>query len=201
MTFSNTFHSEQADVVSFGSCLGKGRNLVLVAAGILNVLRAHCSDVARFFANGSLLSDIALPVLSETDARSQFSLGLGNDCFFDATRHGEECGVAELRGNTLMAMTAIVQPHFSESLERAAPINYRTGLRCIQSMELKLENCVKPACRGCRSIDGINLTQAVVRDGSNGIDKAGYNMIEGRACRARPWLRPGRVSYLRTSAI
>src|SRR5437868_3504816 len=55
-TFSDTFRPEHADVIHFRSYCGTARNAALAAAGVLDVLPAHYSDLSRLYASGVLES-------------------------------------------------------------------------------------------------------------------------------------------------
>lgn len=85
-SFSDTFRPEHTDVVSFRSYCGTARNSTLAAAGVLDVLPAHYSDLSQFYASGALASDVVLLTVGEPDEQGRFNLGLHNDYLLDAAR-------------------------------------------------------------------------------------------------------------------
>lgn len=85
-TFSDTFQPEYRDAVAFLSYCGTGRNAGLHAAGALDVVPAHYSQLPRLFAQGDLPCDVALLTATEDDKTGGFNLGLANDYLLDAAR-------------------------------------------------------------------------------------------------------------------
>lgn len=85
-TYSDTFKPEHGDSIAFRSYCGTARNAPLYAAGVLDVVPAHYSDLPRLFAQGIFPADVVLITVSEPDERGRFNLGLANDYIVDAAR-------------------------------------------------------------------------------------------------------------------
>lgn len=85
-TYSDTFKPEHGDSIIFKSYCGTARNAKLHAAGVLDIVPAHYSDLSRLFAQGVFAADVVLLTLSEPDAHGRFNLGLTNDYIIDAAR-------------------------------------------------------------------------------------------------------------------
>ncbi len=85
-TLAGTFKPEHSDSIGFTSWCGTGQNAVLSAAGVLDIVPAHYSDLPILFAQGLLASDVVLLTLSEPDKDGRFNLGLVNDYIIAAAR-------------------------------------------------------------------------------------------------------------------
>lgn len=83
-SFSTTFKPEHGDAVAFQSYCGIAGNAALHAAGVLDIVPAHYSDLAPLFREGVLRCDVAL--LSAREENGHFNLGLNNDYVIDAAR-------------------------------------------------------------------------------------------------------------------
>ena len=85
-SYSGAFTPEHADRIAFRSWCGTGGNAALHAAGALDVLPAHYSDLPALHASGALRSDVVLLTASEPDALGRFNLGLTQDYTVEAAR-------------------------------------------------------------------------------------------------------------------
>jgi acyl-CoA hydrolase len=85
-TYSDSFKAGHGDSIAFKSYCGTARNAPLQAAGVLDVVPAHYSDLSRLFARGIFPADVVLLTLSEPDEHGRFNLGLVNDYVIDAAR-------------------------------------------------------------------------------------------------------------------
>ncbi|SPS01843.1 acetyl-CoA hydrolase/transferase family protein [Cupriavidus taiwanensis] len=85
-TFSDTFQPGHGDTVRFQSYCGTGANAALHAAGVLDIVPAHYSDLPHLFARSMLAADVVLLTCSEPDAAGGFNLGLTQDYIVDAAR-------------------------------------------------------------------------------------------------------------------
>lgn len=86
-SYTDTFLPEHGDFIAFRSYCGTSRNAPLVAAGILDVLPVHYSQLAPLYASGALRADVVLLSASAPDAQGRFNLGLTRDYVIDAARH------------------------------------------------------------------------------------------------------------------
>jgi acyl-CoA hydrolase len=85
-TYSDTFMPEHGDSIVFKSYCGTARNAPLFAAGVLDIVPAHYSDLPRLFSQGIFQADVVLLTVSAPDERGRFNLGLTNDYIIDAAR-------------------------------------------------------------------------------------------------------------------
>jgi acyl-CoA hydrolase len=85
-TYSDTLLPEHVDGIALRSWCGTGRNAALLAAGALDVLPVHYSQLSLLHACGALPSDVVLMSVSAPDAQGRFNLGLTHDYVVDAAR-------------------------------------------------------------------------------------------------------------------
>ncbi len=83
-TFSDTVVPQQADYVSFRGYCGIGANRDLQAAGVLDVVPCHLSQLPDLIQDGTLGCDVALLQLSGADGAGDYSLGVSSDYMIDA---------------------------------------------------------------------------------------------------------------------
>lgn len=83
-TFSDTPSPEHADRVDFRAYCGIGRNQVLDAAGVLDVLPCRISQVPQLLDAGTLRCDVALLQLGPDDLAGRPTPGVSHDYLFDA---------------------------------------------------------------------------------------------------------------------
>src|SRR5471032_3095159 len=85
-TYSDTFKPEHGDSIVFKSYCGTAHNAPLFAAGVLDIVPAHYSDLPRLFSQGIFQADVVLLTVGEPDEHGRFNLGLTNDYIIDAAR-------------------------------------------------------------------------------------------------------------------
>jgi acyl-CoA hydrolase len=85
-SYTDTFLPEHGDWIAFRSYCGTSRNAPLVAAGVMDVLPLHYSQLSPLHASGALPADVVLMSVSAPDAQGRFNLGLTRDYVIDAAR-------------------------------------------------------------------------------------------------------------------
>lgn len=83
-TFSDTVAPEHGDYVDFRSYCGIGANQALHAAGVLQVVPCHLSDLPKLIEGGNLRCDVALLQISGANETGMHSLGVSSDYMIDA---------------------------------------------------------------------------------------------------------------------
>lgn len=76
---SGSLRSEHADRVSGQTYCGTGNNRDLIAAGVLDVVPCHYSQLPQLLSRGALAVDVLLLLLPPPDANGRFSLGLADE--------------------------------------------------------------------------------------------------------------------------
>ncbi len=121
---AGTFAPEQADHVHFMGYGALGTNSKLGAAGVLDAVPTHYSQLQRMFAEGWQKADVALLLLSPADAQGRHHTGLNHDYLFDAARSARLV-IAEINENVPRTPGAELPPdigvHLAVRTTRAMP--------------------------------------------------------------------------------
>lgn len=88
-TFSDTPSPEHADRVDFRAYCGIGRNQVLDAAGVLDILPCRISQVPQLLDAGTLRCDVALLQLGPDDMAGRPTPGVSHDYLIDAAARSD----------------------------------------------------------------------------------------------------------------
>lgn len=83
-TFSRTVQPEHADHVSFTGYCGIGANQALYAAGAMDIVPCHISQLPALIADGTLRCDVVMLQLSGPNADGMHSLGVSHDYILEA---------------------------------------------------------------------------------------------------------------------
>ncbi|MFH1870815.1 MAG: acetyl-CoA hydrolase/transferase C-terminal domain-containing protein [Pseudomonadota bacterium] len=83
-TFSRTVLPEHADHVSFSGYCGIGANQALFAAGAMDIVPCHISQLPALLADGTVRCDVAMLQLSGPNADGKHSLGVSHDYILEA---------------------------------------------------------------------------------------------------------------------
>ena len=83
-TFSRSVLPEHADHVSFTGYCGIGANQALYAAGAMDILPSHISQLPELIEQGNLRCDVVLLQLSGSNANGLHSLGVSHDYILEA---------------------------------------------------------------------------------------------------------------------
>lgn len=85
-TYSQTLQPEHADYLALSSFGGFGLNSRLIQAGVLEVVRLHCSALGNMITRGDIKCDVALLQLSPPGPDGKHSLGISADYMVEAAR-------------------------------------------------------------------------------------------------------------------
>ena len=85
-TYSQTLQPEHADCLALSSFGGFGLNSRLIQAGVLEVVRLHCSALGNMITRGDIKCDVALLQLSPPGPDGKHSLGISADYMVEAAR-------------------------------------------------------------------------------------------------------------------
>lgn len=121
---AGTFAPEHADHVRFMGYGALGTNSKLGAAGLLDAVPTHYSQLQRLFADRWQKADVALLTMSPADAQGRHHTGLNHDYLFDAAR-GARLVIAEVNENVPRTpgteLPADIAVHLAVRTTRAMP--------------------------------------------------------------------------------